>query len=180
MISERNKLTVSDEITTTGTAPDSPPVEVMPDAKVPDTPPDAPTGPSGQDFAALLAEVQAMRAENAQALAVRENRNVPTIARTLPDADDLADFRDAGGVRLSEYDAADVILTAGGPVNLIALAAVGMTNGEGGDLSEGERIARAQTIDTSIRQHAAWLDSRPLIEKVRGDARPVIFVGPAE
>lgn len=174
---------MSDDITTPDgdddyTGPSVSPAEVLP----PDEP-DGGTradGPTKEDFAAVLAELQAMRAENAQALARRDDRNMPTVAKTLPDAGDLSDFRDAGGVRLTEYDAAERILTVNGEVNLIALAAVGMTNGEGGDLSEGERIARALDIDRSIRQHAAWLDSRPLIEQVRGDARPVIFVGPAE
>lgn len=96
------------------------------------------------------------------------------------DDDPLADFRAAGGVRHAEYEQAEVIVVSGlGEVNSIAFAAAGTTDGVR-KITEGERFRAAQDIDTAVRQHAAWLDSRPLMEQFHGFTAPVIFVGPAE
>lgn len=95
------------------------------------------------------------------------------------DDDPLADFRHSGGVTHAEYAQAETMrLPNGDEISTIALAAAG-TRVEGRELSDGERLDIAQKIDTAVRQNAAWLDSRPLIEQVRGMTAPVIFVGPA-
>lgn len=101
-------------------------------------------------------------------------------ARKSASADDpLADFRYSGGVTHAEYAQAETMrLPNGDEISTIALAAAG-TRVDGRELSEGERLDIAQKIDTAVRQNAAWLDSRPLIEQVRGMTAPVIFVGPA-
>lgn len=99
----------------------------------------------------------------------------PTDAATDP----LADFRISGGITLAEFAAADKVrLGNGTEVSALALAAAGTHNEAGTPIADGVREQFAERIDASARGYAAWLDSRPLIEQVRGQVAPVIFAGP--
>lgn len=116
----------------------------------------------------------------------RERDETGKFVSTSADTEDtgghpLDEFRDYGGVRHSEYEQAETVTLANGDeISSIALAAAGTTLSDGSEVPQGVREATARNIDASVRQHAAWLDSRPLIEQVRGAATPVIFIGPTE
>lgn len=104
-------------------------------------------------------------------------REVDHVNPDMDTSDPLAEFRTGGGVRLAEYQQADKVRLANGDeISGIALAAVGATTADGRAIGDAERENIARGIDQSVRQHAAWLDSRPLMEQVQGNVRPVVFV----
>lgn len=145
------------------------PAEAPPTAPEPGTqqllPPDS---TAGMD-ATTRAEFEAWQRE-------RTGRSVAEIA---DDVDPMAEWRDRGGVTLYDYNRSPLImLTDGEMVPEVALAAAGVRDDFGNKIPPAVREANAKRIALSVRQHAAWLDSRTIEERLMRSLDPVIACGP--